>query len=62
MGGGDALKAQIKSLGEQRATLEREIAQRSARLEAAGVGLSGALVDGEVSKASGRGVQAVQAV
>ena len=45
------LKAQLKGLGEQRAALELEVAQRSARLQAAGVGMGGPLVDSEVSAA-----------
>lgn len=43
-----ALKAQLKRLAEQRAALEAQIAQRSARLEMAGVGMSAPLVDREV--------------
>ena len=46
-----ALKAQLKSLGEQRAALELEVAQRSARLKVAGVGMDGPLVDSEVTAA-----------
>lgn len=53
MSGADALKAQIKSVADQRASLEREIAQRSARLEAAGVGLTASLVDSEVRPSGG---------
>lgn len=42
------LKAQLKRLMEQRGSMEAEIAQRSARLEAAGVGLQSPLVDAQV--------------
>ena len=46
-----ALKAQLKSLGEQRTALELEVAQRSARLQVAGVASDGPLVDSEVTAA-----------
>jgi hypothetical protein len=49
MASADAVKAQLKGLMEQRSALEAEIAQRSARLEAAGVGMQAPLVDGEAS-------------
>jgi len=43
------IKVQLKRLMDQRGALEAEIAVRSGRLEAAGVGMHGALVDAEVS-------------
>lgn len=48
----EALKAELKTLGERRRALEQEVAARAARLEAAGVGMSAALVDREVSLAA----------
>ena len=44
----DELKASLKDLSQRRSQIEQEIAIRSARLEAAGVGLKGSLVDKEV--------------
>lgn len=44
----EELKAQLKELSARRARLEQDIAVRTARLEAAGVGMSGSLVDREV--------------
>ncbi|KAL4428566.1 hypothetical protein ABPG77_008878 [Micractinium sp. CCAP 211/92] len=41
------LKAQLRRLEAQRGAIEAEIAQRSARLEAAGVGMQARLVDEE---------------
>lgn len=48
------LKAQLKRLGDQRAQLEAQIAVRSGRLQAAGVGMDAPLVDSEVSGGGGR--------
>jgi hypothetical protein len=45
----EQLKASLKELSQRRAQIEQEIAVRSARLEAAGVGMKGSLVDREVS-------------
>lgn len=58
------LKAQLRSLMDRRAALEREIAVRSARLEAAGVGMEASLVDAQVpiSAAAGAGVSAARAL
>ena len=42
------LKAGLKQLMNERDSLEAEISERSARLDAAGVGLAGKLVDKEV--------------
>lgn len=42
------LKAQLCSLMDKRSAIEREISARTARLEAAGVGMSASLVDAEV--------------
>ena len=44
----DALKAQLKRMMAERTALEAEIAQRSARLDSAGVGQHTPLVDEEV--------------
>ncbi|GAB4816577.1 hypothetical protein N2152v2_003623 [Parachlorella kessleri] len=43
----EELKASLKDLSQRRSQIEQEIAVRSARLEAAGVGLKGSLVDKE---------------
>ncbi len=43
------LKAQLRRLEVQRSAIEAEIAQRSARLEAAGVGMQAPLIDDEVN-------------
>ena len=45
----DELKASLKELSQRRAQIEQEIAVRTARLETAGVGMHGSLVDAEVS-------------
>ena len=42
------LKAQLKRLGDQRSALEADIAVRSGRLQAAGVGMDASLVDAQV--------------
>lgn len=47
-----ALKAQLKRLGDQRSALEADIAVRSARLQAAGVGMDAPLVDAQVRRRS----------
>lgn len=44
----DQLKAELRAVGERRAGIEQAVAQRMARLEAAGVGMTGSLVDREV--------------
>ena len=45
----DTLKAELRTLGDRRSDLEAQIAAHSARLEAAGVGMSTPLLDAEVS-------------
>lgn len=45
----DGVKVQLKALSDRRGALEAEIAQRCARLEVAGVGMAGALVDVQVT-------------
>lgn len=44
----DGLKAELQRLEAQRTRIEAEIAERSARLKAAGVGMESPLVDAEV--------------
>ena len=51
-----ALKAQLKRLGDQRSALEADIAVRSARLQAAGVGM-----DAPQRRRAGAAPAAVQA-
>ena len=45
----ESLKVQLKGLALQREDMEGDISLRSARLDAAGVGLHGSLVDSEVA-------------
>ena len=45
----ESLKVQLKDLMLKREEVEGDVALRSARLEAAGVGLHGSLVDSEVA-------------
>lgn len=45
----ESLKVQLKDLMLKREEIEGDVALRSARLEAAGVGLHGSLVDPEVA-------------
>ena len=49
-----ALKAQLKRLADQRSALEADIAVRSGRLEAAGVGMDASLVDAQVRSEAGQ--------
>ena len=44
----DTLKSQLKALLSQRDALEKQVAERSALLEKAGVGMSSPLIDAEV--------------
>ena len=44
----EQLKAALRDVSQRRKAVEEEIAARTARLEAAGVGMSGSLVDREV--------------
>ena len=44
----ESLKVQLKDLMLRREEIEGDVALRSARLDAAGVGLQGSLVDSEV--------------
>ena len=45
----NTLKAEAKALMAERDTLERQLANAVARLDASGAGLHGSLVDSEVS-------------
>ncbi len=45
---GDELKARLKELVDARSRIEPQIAAASARLDAAGVGMQGSLLDNEV--------------
>jgi hypothetical protein len=49
------LKTEIRGLIDKREAMELEIEAATSRLEAAGVGMHGTLVDKEVDTVSGRG-------